>query len=162
MSPTSPPPNPSPQPSRRASRLLVAARRMPRPGSGLVHAPGGPFLPEYRAVRGEGSIIGAIAQPELAAEITLQPVRRYGVDAAVLYSDIVTPAHAIGVGIDVVPGVGPVVERPFRSRADLARLRPLTPRPTRPTCSRRSATSCRPPTCRCSDSPGRRSRWPAT
>lgn len=87
----------------------------------------GRSLPEYRAVRGEGSIIDAIVQPELAAEITLQPVRRYGVDAAVLYSDIVTPAHAIGVGIDVVPGVGPVVEHPFRSRADLARLRPLDP-----------------------------------
>ena len=87
----------------------------------------GRSLPEYRAVRGEGSITEAILQPELAAEITLQPVRRYGVDAAVLFSDIVTPVHAIGVDIDVVPGIGPVVERPFRSRADLARLRPLDP-----------------------------------
>ncbi|MEZ5381970.1 MAG: uroporphyrinogen decarboxylase [Microthrixaceae bacterium] len=87
----------------------------------------GRALPEYRAVRGDGSIIDAIADVERATEITLQPVRRYGVDAAVLYSDIVTPAHAIGVGVDVVPGVGPVVERPFRSRADLARLRPLDP-----------------------------------
>ena len=87
----------------------------------------GRSLPEYRAVRGKGSITEAILQPELAAEITLQPVRRYGVDAAVLFSDIVTPVHAIGVGIDVVPGIGPVVEQPFRSRADLARLRPLDP-----------------------------------
>ena len=87
----------------------------------------GRSLPEYRAVRGEGSITEAILQPELAAEITLQPVRRYGVDAAVLFSDIVTPVHAIGVDIDVVPGIGPVVEQPFRSRADLARLRPLDP-----------------------------------
>jgi uroporphyrinogen decarboxylase len=83
--------------------------------------------PEYRAVRGEGSILDAIKRPELAAEITLQPVRRYGVDAAVLYSDIVVPAHAVGFGIDVAPGTGPVAEAPIRSRADLDRLRPLEP-----------------------------------
>lgn len=85
----------------------------------------GRSLPEYRAVRGEGSILEAIKRPHDAAEITLQPVRRYGVDAAVLYSDIVVPAHAVGFGIDVAPGTGPVAEQPFRSRDDLARLRPL-------------------------------------
>lgn len=87
----------------------------------------GRSLPEYRAVRGEGSIIDAIADPDRATEITLQPVRRYGVDAAILYSDIVTPAHAIGFGIDVVPGTGPVVAEPFSSAADLDRLRPMDP-----------------------------------
>ncbi len=87
----------------------------------------GRSLPEYRAVRGEGSINDAIANPDLATEITLQPIRRYGVDAAILYSDIVTPAHAIGFGLDVVPGIGPVVEKPFESSDDLARLRPLDP-----------------------------------
>src|SRR5262245_46994220 len=87
----------------------------------------GRSLPEYRAVRGEGSILDAIKQPELAAEITLQPVRRYGVDAAVLYSDIVVPSHAAGFGIDVAPGTGPVAEAPLRTAADLARLRPLGP-----------------------------------
>ena len=87
----------------------------------------GRALPEYRAIRGEGSILDAIRQPDLAAEITLQPVRRYGVDAAILYSDIVVPVHAIGFGVDVVPGVGPVVEEPFRSKDDLARLRALEP-----------------------------------
>ncbi|MCU0311485.1 MAG: uroporphyrinogen decarboxylase [Acidimicrobiales bacterium] len=87
----------------------------------------GRSLPEYRAVRGEGSILDAIADPELSAEITLQPVRRYGVDAAILYSDIVVPVHAVGFGVDVAPGVGPVVERPFRSATDLERLRPLDP-----------------------------------
>ncbi len=85
----------------------------------------GRSLPEYRAIRGEGSINDAIANPDLATEITLQPIRRYGVDAAILFSDIVTPAHAIGFGLDVVPGVGPVVEKPFASRDDLQRLRPL-------------------------------------
>jgi uroporphyrinogen decarboxylase len=87
----------------------------------------GRSLPEYRAIRGEGSILDAIAQPDLAAEITLQPVRRYGVDAAILFSDIVVPVAAIGFGVDVKPGIGPVIEEPFRSRADLARLRPLEP-----------------------------------
>ena len=87
----------------------------------------GRSLPEYRALRGEGSILDAIRKPELAAEITLQPVRRYGVDAAILYSDIVVPVAAIGFGVDVAPGVGPVVEQPFRTADDLRRLRPLDP-----------------------------------
>jgi uroporphyrinogen decarboxylase len=87
----------------------------------------GRSLPEYRAVRGEGSILDAIKQPDLAATITLQPVRRYGVDAAVLFSDIVVPAHAVGFGVDVAPGTGPVAAAPLRDRADLSRLRPLEP-----------------------------------
>lgn len=87
----------------------------------------GRSLPEYRALRGEGTILDAIKRPDLAAEITLQPVRRHGVDAAVLYSDIVVPVHAIGFGVDVAPGTGPVVDEPFRSAADLARLRALEP-----------------------------------
>lgn len=87
----------------------------------------GRSLPEYRAVRGSGSINAAIADPELATEITLQPIRRYGVDAAILFSDIVTPVHAIGFGIDIKPGVGPVADKPIRSSDDLARLRPLDP-----------------------------------
>jgi uroporphyrinogen decarboxylase len=87
----------------------------------------GRALPEYRKIRGEGSILDAIRTPDIATEITLQPVRRYGVDAAVLYSDIVVPAAAIGFGVDVEQGTGPVVERPFRTRDDLARLRPLEP-----------------------------------
>ena len=85
----------------------------------------GRSLPEYRAVRGDGSILDAIKQPQLAAEITLQPVRRYGVDAAVLYSDIVVAPHAVGFGIDVAPGTGPVAEHPLRSSYDIGRLRPL-------------------------------------
>jgi uroporphyrinogen decarboxylase len=87
----------------------------------------GRSLPEYRAKRGSGSMLEALRHPELAAEITLQPVRRYGVDAAILYSDIVVPVEAIGFGVDIAPGVGPVVEKPFRGEADLARLRPLEP-----------------------------------
>lgn len=85
----------------------------------------GRSLPEYRALRGAGSILDAIKNPELATEITLQPVRRYGVDAAVLYSDIVVPPHAVGFGVDVAPGTGPVADRPLRTAADLERLREL-------------------------------------
>jgi uroporphyrinogen decarboxylase len=108
--------------------LLAAAR-----GAATAYTPvwfmrqAGRSLPEYRSVRGDGSILEAIEQPDLAAEITLQPVRRYGVDAAVLYSDIVVPAHASAFGIDVAPGTGPVADEPLRSRADLRRLRPLDP-----------------------------------
>jgi uroporphyrinogen decarboxylase len=99
-----------------------------RPGS---HTPvwymrqAGRSLPEYRRIRGGGSILDAIKQPALAAEITLQPVRRYGVDAAVLFSDIVVPAHAVGFGVDVAPGTGPVAATPLRSSNDIDRLRPL-------------------------------------
>jgi uroporphyrinogen decarboxylase len=87
----------------------------------------GRSLPEYRALRGEGSILDAIRDPDLAAEISLQPVRRYGVDAAILYSDIMVPVAAIGFGVDIAPGIGPVVDEPFRTAADLERLRPLEP-----------------------------------
>ena len=87
----------------------------------------GRSLPEYHALRGDGSILDAIKVPELATELTLQPVRRYGVDAAVLYSDIVVPAHAVGFGIDVTPGTGPVCNEPLRSAADLDRLREFEP-----------------------------------
>ena len=104
----------------------------------------GRSLPEYRAVRGEGSILDAIKQPDLAAEITLQPVRRYGVDAAVLYSDIVVPAHAVGFGIDVAPGTGPVAAEPLRDRADLDRLRPLEPEATSPYVAETVASSSPP------------------
>ena len=87
----------------------------------------GRSLPEYRALRADGDILDAIAQPELAAELTLQPVRRYGVDAAILFSDIVVPLAALGIGVSVRQGHGPVIERPFRCEADLDRLRPLEP-----------------------------------
>src|SRR5579862_577758 len=85
----------------------------------------GRSLPEYRAARGSGSILEAFRDPALAAELTLQPVRRYGVDAAILFSDIVVPVAACGFGVDVVPGRRPVVEKPFRHGDDLSRLRPL-------------------------------------
>src|SRR2546423_3436705 len=87
----------------------------------------GRALPEYKKVKGDVSILDALRRPDVAAEITLQPVRRYGVDAAILYSDIMVPVAAVGFGVDIVPGIGPVVAQPFRSAADLDRLRPLEP-----------------------------------
>jgi uroporphyrinogen decarboxylase len=87
----------------------------------------GRSLPEYRAARGSGSILSAIGDAALSAELTLQPVRRYGVDAAILFSDIVVPLYAIGFGVDVEQGRGPVVAEPFGSEADLERLRPFEP-----------------------------------
>ncbi|MBW3667977.1 MAG: uroporphyrinogen decarboxylase [Actinobacteria bacterium] len=115
-------------PPLQSSSFLRACRREPVERTPVwFMRQAGRSLPEYRAVRGEGSILDAIGKPELAAEITLQPVRRYGVDAAILYSDIVVPVAAIGFGVDVAPGVGPVVAEPFHSKDDLRRLRPLEP-----------------------------------
>jgi uroporphyrinogen decarboxylase len=110
------------------SPLLRACRRQPVP-----HPPvwfmrqAGRSLPEYRTVREGIAMLDACARPDLVAEITLQPVRRYGVDAAILFSDIVVPLKAVGVDLEIVPGVGPVVAQPFRSVADLDRLPELTP-----------------------------------
>jgi uroporphyrinogen decarboxylase len=86
----------------------------------------GRSLPEYRALRAHGSILDAIADPVQACEITMQPVRRYGVDAAILFCDIVVPYHAIGFGVEVVPGRGPVIDAPFEKSGDLERLRELS------------------------------------
>jgi uroporphyrinogen decarboxylase len=85
----------------------------------------GRSLPEYRKLREGVPMLESCRRPELVTEITLQPVRRYGVDAAILYSDIVVPLAAIGVGVEIVQGVGPVINSPIREHEDLARLRPL-------------------------------------
>ena len=101
-------------------------------GESVAHVPvwfmrqAGRSLPEYRALRANGSILDAIRDPAVACEVTMQPVRRYGVDAAILFSDIVVPYYAIGFGVDVVAGRGPVIAQPFKTAADLERLRELT------------------------------------
>jgi uroporphyrinogen decarboxylase len=87
----------------------------------------GRSLPEYRALRAGSAMLDACRDPDLITEITLQPVRRHGVDAAILFSDIVVPLVAVGVGVDIVPGVGPVVAKPIRSLSDLDVLRELVP-----------------------------------
>ena len=82
----------------------------------------GRSLPEYRALRERHGFFELAGTPELCAEVTLQPVRRHGVDAAVLFADIMTPVLGMGIGVDLVEGVGPVVERPIESMADVERL----------------------------------------
>ncbi|MDQ3403289.1 MAG: uroporphyrinogen decarboxylase [Actinomycetota bacterium] len=82
----------------------------------------GRSLPEYRALRADVPMLSACFDPEMVREITLQPVRRHGVDAAILFSDIVVPLVAAGVDLDIVPGTGPVVAAPVRSKADVAAL----------------------------------------
>lgn len=108
--------------------LVRAARREPVP-----HTPvwfmrqAGRSLPEYRAVRQGISMLESCRRPDLITEITLQPVRRHKVDAAILFSDIVVPVAAVGVDIDIKADVGPVIAEPFRTEADLRRLPELHP-----------------------------------
>jgi uroporphyrinogen decarboxylase len=83
----------------------------------------GRSLPEYRAIRERRSFFEVANEPELCAEVTLQPVRRHDVDAAVMFADIMTPVIGMGIVVELVEGVGPVVERPIRSRRDVERLR---------------------------------------
>jgi uroporphyrinogen decarboxylase len=113
--------------------LLVATR-----GTRPKHPPvwfmrqAGRSLPEYRALRADQPMLAACMTPELVCEITLQPVRRHGVDAAILFSDIMVPLHAAGVGLDIVPGTGPVVHSPLRSAADVRALPVLAPEAVEP------------------------------
>ncbi|MFI0711503.1 uroporphyrinogen decarboxylase [Streptomyces inhibens] len=110
------------------SAFLKACRREPVP-----HTPvwfmrqAGRSLPEYRKVREGIAMLDSCMRPELVTEITLQPVRRHNVDAAIYFSDIVVPLKAIGIDLDIKPGIGPVVENPIRTRADLEQLRALEP-----------------------------------
>jgi uroporphyrinogen decarboxylase len=110
------------------SALIRAAtgRPGPRPPVWFMRQ-AGRSLPEYRALRSDTAMLDACRDADLVAEITLQPVRRHGVDAAILFSDIVVPLVAVGVGVDIVAGVGPVVEHPVRAVEDLDALRPLEP-----------------------------------
>jgi uroporphyrinogen decarboxylase len=87
----------------------------------------GRSLPEYRAIRERHTFWEVAHTPELCAEVTLQPVRRHGVDAAVLFADIMTPVLALGLDVDLVEGVGPVVARPVRSLAEVQALSPPDP-----------------------------------
>lgn len=87
----------------------------------------GRSLPEYRELRVGNAMLEACLNPGLASEITLQPVRRHRVDAAIFFSDIVIPVRLAGVGVEIEPGRGPVVASPIRTAADVAALRPLDP-----------------------------------
>lgn len=92
----------------------------------------GRSLPEYRKIREGISMLDSCLQPELACEITLQPVRRHGVDAAVLFSDIVIPLKLAGVDVSIIANVGPVLPSPIKSRAEFERLQILDPESLKP------------------------------
>ncbi len=114
-------------------RLLRALRREPVDRTPVwFMRQAGRSLPEYRQLRGDRDILTSIANPDEAVEITLQPLRRMPLDAAVVFGDIVTPVAAIGLPIRVEPGRGPVLDEPIRSAADVARLRPLVPEADEP------------------------------
>ncbi|GAA3716024.1 uroporphyrinogen decarboxylase [Gordonia hankookensis] len=87
----------------------------------------GRSLPEYRAIRADHGMLESCFDPELVCEITMQPVRRHDVDAAILFSDIVVPLKAAGIDLDIVAGTGPVIAQPIRTAADVAALPRLEP-----------------------------------
>jgi uroporphyrinogen decarboxylase len=106
-----------------SSALVASAQGRPAPFTPVwFMRQAGRSLPEYRRVREGVAMLAACNDPDLVTEITLQPVRRYGVDAAIFYSDIVVPVKAVGVDLDIVPGTGPVVAEPFADERDIARL----------------------------------------
>jgi uroporphyrinogen decarboxylase len=108
--------------------LVRAARREPVERTPVwFMRQAGRSLPEYREIRKQYGLFEVCRQPELCAEVTLQPVLRHGVDAAVMFADIMLPVLGMGVEVDLVENVGPVVAEPVRSRADVERLR--TPEP---------------------------------
>jgi uroporphyrinogen decarboxylase len=110
------------------SPFLRACRREPAPYTPVWYMrQAGRSLPEYHRAREGVSMLDSCTRPELITEITLQPLRRYDVDAAILYSDIVVPLRAVGIDVDIKPGIGPVVGTPVRASADLERLRALEP-----------------------------------
>ncbi len=88
----------------------------------------GRSLPEYRELRKGRSLFDIVREPDLCAEVTLQPVRRHGVDAAVMFADIMLPVVGMGVDVELVENVGPVIEQAIRSEADVDRLRVPDPR----------------------------------
>ena len=111
-----------------ASDLVRAARGLPVSRTPVwFMRQAGRSLPEYRALRAGTAMLEACQDADLVTEITLQPVRRHGVDAAILFSDIVLPLVVAGVDIEIKPGVGPVVATPVRSVADVDALPPLEP-----------------------------------
>ncbi|HSE70985.1 MAG TPA: uroporphyrinogen decarboxylase [Nocardioidaceae bacterium] len=120
-------PEPAVHPVVRDSVFLRAAR-----GEEVPYTPvwymrqAGRSLPEYRKIREGVPMLESCMRPEMVVEITMQPVRRYGVDAAIFFSDIVLPLKAVGVDLDIAPGIGPVVARPVATLEDVAAIPDLT------------------------------------
>jgi uroporphyrinogen decarboxylase len=118
------------QPSARHNRFLRALKRLPVDCTPIwIMRQAGRYLPEYRATRAKaGSFMSLCRSPELATEVTLQPIDRFQLDAAILFSDILTIPDAMGLGLDFVEGEGPQFARPLRSLAAISELRVPDPR----------------------------------
>ncbi len=118
---------PSPRPD---ARYLRATRGLPVDTTPVwFMRQAGRALPEYRKVRERATLLEITRDPDLCTEVTLQPIRRLGVDAAIIFADIATPLAGLGVDFDIKPGVGPVIEHPLRAIEDVERLRPFEPEP---------------------------------
>src|SRR5678816_2364832 len=110
-------------------RFLRACRREPTDVTPIwFMRQAGRYMPEYRALREKHTLLTLCRTPDLAVEVTLQPVRALGVDAAILFSDLLIPLAPLGIPFDFQAGEGPVIERPVRSRADIDALRRFEPR----------------------------------
>lgn len=112
----------------RSDRFLRACRREPVDCAPVwLMRQAGRYLPEYRALRQQYDFLTMARTPELATQVTLMPVDRVGVDAAILFADILLPLDALDLGLSFVKGEGPAIARPIRSEADVARLAPFDP-----------------------------------
>ena len=110
------------------NRILEACARRPVDRTPVwFMRQAGRVLPEYRAIRREHDLLAITHQPDLCAEVTLQPVRHLGVDGAILFADIMTPLIGIGLDVSILEGTGPVLTTPVRTLEDVSRLRPLEP-----------------------------------
>lgn len=111
------------------SRFLRACSRLPVDATPVwFMRQAGRYMPEYRRIREKYSLLEIVARPEIAAEVTMQPVRALGVDAAILFADILLPIVPMGLKLEFAQGEGPLIHNPVRSAADVARLRPADPR----------------------------------
>jgi len=112
----------------RGERFLRACRRLPVDATPVwFMRQAGRSLPEYRAIRERATLADIVGDATLCAEVSLQPVDRLGVDAAIVFADITTPLPGAGIAVELVDGVGPVIAEPIRTVADLDRLRPFDP-----------------------------------
>lgn len=117
------------RPGEPASRFLRACRRLPVDATPVwFMRQAGRYMPEYRAIRANFSLLEIVARPELAAEVTLQPVKALGVDAAILFADILLPVVPMGLKLEFLKGEGPQIEKPVRSEEDVKALKIFDPR----------------------------------